>query len=98
MAADWSIAVGILTFIIALIFAAIYYLQYKKIFLVVLIASIATYAFSVFYIWDVFELNRNLVMLLLGISTIVMFFIGKYFSTLELKRIKHTSLKEKENK
>ena len=96
--ADWSIAAGILTFIIAIIFAAIYYMQYKKVFLVVIIASIATYVFSVFYTWDVFELNKNWVLGILVASTIVMFFIGKYFSTIDLTPAKvHTSLKEKKN-
>jgi len=94
--ASWSIAMGILTFVIALIFAAVYYVKYKKVFLIVLIASVATYVFSVFYTWDVFELNKNSIMLLLVISTIIMFFLGKYFTNLELKpQKKHTSLKEK---
>ncbi len=80
--ADWSIAAGILTFIIAIIFATIYYLRYKKIFLIVLIASIATYMFSVFYIWDVFDLNKNWIMLILIISTVLMILLGKYFQNL----------------
>lgn len=96
--ADWSIAVGILIFVVAIIIAAIYYLKYKKVFLVVFIASIATYAFAVFYTMDVFELNKNWIMLLLVISTVLMLFLGKYFSKFELKKAKlHTSLKEKNN-
>ena len=95
--ADWSIALGVLTFIIALIFAAVYYLKYKKVFLIVLIASVATYVFSVFYTWDVFELNKNSILLLLVVSTIVMMLLGRYFKNIELKPLKkHTSLKEKE--
>lgn len=96
MAADWSIALGVLVYIVAIVFAVYYYLKYKKLFLIAFIASVATYIFSVFYIWDVFELNKNLVLLLLIISVGVMFYIGHYFSKLELKPAKrHTSLKEK---
>jgi len=85
--ADWSIAVGIIIYIIGIVFAAIYYLRYKKIYLIVLIASICTYIFSVFYTWDVFELSRNWILAMLVLSTIVMFFLGKYFSKLELKKV-----------
>lgn len=94
--ADWSIALGILTFVIALIFAVYYYFKYKKLFLIAFITSIATYVFAIFYTWDVFELDKNYVMILLVISTIVMFFLGKYFSKIELKLDRmHTSLKER---
>ena len=94
--ADWSIAVGIMTFIVAIVFAAIYYFRYRKIFLIVLIASIATYVFAVFYTWDVFELSKNMVLVLLLVSTILMIVLGKYFSKLVLKPAKvHTSLKER---
>lgn len=94
--ADWSVAVGILTYVIAVIFAAIYYLRYKKIFLVVLIASIATYIFAVFYTWDVFEPSKNVILAILAVSAVLMIFIGHYFSKFKLKPAKkHTSLKEK---
>lgn len=97
MAADWSIGVGVLVFIIAIVFAAYYFFKYKKVFLVVFIASIATYVFSVFYTWDVFELNKNWILAILAFSTVVMFFLGKYFSKLDLKPSRmHTSLKEKD--
>jgi len=94
--ADWSIAVGILVFIVAIIFAALYYYRYKKIFLIIFIASIATYIFAVMYTWDIYDPNRNMIMLMLLLSTILMVFLGKYFSKIELKLDKvHTSLKEK---
>lgn len=97
--ADWSIAVGIMTFIVAIIIAAIYYWRFKKVFIVVFTASIATYIFAVFYTWDVFELSKNWVLLLLLVSTGIMIFLGKYFSQIELKPDKaHTSLKEKKEK
>jgi len=97
--AQWSIAIGILIFIVALVFAAIYYYKYKKLSLVIFIASISTYIFSVFYTWDViFELNKNGILIMLLISTILMVFLGKYFSKFEIKPSKvHTSLKEKKD-
>jgi len=94
--ADWSISLGFVIFLVALIVSIIYYLRYKKIYLVSLILSIAVYTFSVFYTWDVFELNKNGVLLLLIVSTIIMLFLGKYTSNFQLKPEKpKTSLKEK---
>ncbi|MFW6008530.1 MAG: hypothetical protein ACOCP8_04615 [archaeon] len=81
--ADWSIALGVLVFIIAIIFAVYFYLTYKKISLVIFISAISTYIFAVFYTWDVFELNKNLVLLLLTISTVLMIFVGSYFSKIK---------------
>lgn len=96
--ADWSIAVGILTFIIAIILAVIYYFKYKKLFLIVFISSIATYVFAVFYTWDVFELKKNYVLAILVVSTLIMILLGNYISKFDLSPAKvHTSLKEKKN-
>lgn len=95
--ADWSIAVGILVFIIALVIAIIYYVRYKKVYLIAFVASVATYVFAVFYTWDVFELHKNWILIILATSSFLMLFLGKYFSKFELKKDKmHTSLKEKE--
>ncbi len=95
--ATWSIAVGVLIFIIAIITAIIFYYRYNKVSLIVFIASISTYIFAVFYTWDVFQLNKNYVMLLLLISTIIMFLLARYFGNYNLKASKlHTSLSEKE--
>lgn len=96
--ADWSIAVGILTFIVAIVLATIYYFKYNKLFLIVFISSIATYVFAVFYTWDVFELNKNWILAILILSTLLMIFIGNYVSKFDLSPAKvHTSLKEKKN-
>ncbi len=96
--ADWSIALGVLVFIVAIVFAIYYYYKYKKLFLIAFVASIATYVFAVFYTWDVFELNKNWILLILAASAVVMAILGKYFSKIELKPSKvHTSLKEKED-
>lgn len=97
--ADWSIAVSILVFLIAIVIAAIYYYRYRKFYLVLYIASVATYISSIFYTWDVFELNKNAVLVMLLVSTIVMWFLGGHFSKMNLKPSKvHTSLKEKNKK
>jgi len=79
--ASWSIGVGILVLIVAIIFAALYYLRYKKVFLVIYISSIATYIFAVLYTWDIFEINENGILGLLLISTLLMLFLGKYTIT-----------------
>ncbi len=82
--AGWSIVAGFFTFVIALIFTVVYYVRYRKLYLIALIASIATYLFSVFYFWDVFNLSRNIILILLLISTAIMFLIGKYISSFDL--------------
>jgi len=84
---DWSIVLGVIIFIIGIVFATMYYLRYKKIFMIVYVASVSTYIFSVFYLWDVFELSKNWVMFMLMISTVIMFFLGRYFGSFNLKRI-----------
>lgn len=97
MGADWSIGVGVLVYIIAIVFAAIFYFRYKKVYLIAFTASIATYIFAVFYTWDVFDLEKNFVLGLLIISTVLMIIVGKYFSKIKIKIDKpHTSLKERE--
>ena len=96
---EWSAPVGVLILLIALVIAAIYYFRYKKIYLITFVASLSTYVFSIFFIWDVFELNKNLVLLILAISTLIMILIGKYFSNIKIEISKpHTSLKEKKKK
>ncbi len=96
--ADWSIAVGVFTFIIALVFAVIYFIRYRKISLILFIASIATYIFAVFYTWDVFEPNQNTILAMLAVSAVLMLLLAKYFSKFKIKPAKaHTSLKEKDN-
>ncbi len=94
--ADWSILLGFLIYLVAIIFEIIYYLRYKKWFLVVYAASVSTYVFSVFYAWDVFELEGFAVLALLGVSILVMIYLGKHFSNIKLVKDKvHTTLKEK---
>ncbi|MCA9486555.1 hypothetical protein H6501_00270 [Candidatus Woesearchaeota archaeon] len=99
--AEWSIALGILVYIIAFIVAAYFYFKYKRLSLIVFTASVATYIFAVFYTWDIYDLGnaKHWIMLLLLISTGLMFFLGKYFSKFDLEPDKpHTSLVEKSRK
>lgn len=94
--AEWSIALGVVIYLIAIIAAAVYYYRFKKIYLIFHITALATYIFSVFYTWDVFDLGNNQVLGLLFLSTIVMIFLGRYFKNFDIKVDKpHTSLKEK---
>lgn len=96
MAADWSIALGVLLFIIAIIAAVLYYLRYKKWFLISYVAALTVFIFSIFYTWDVLELRGIQVMVLLAISAVIMIYLGKHFTGISLVEDKvHTSLKEK---
>jgi len=94
----WSIALGFLIFFIAIIFAVVLFVVYRKISLVFFISAIATYIFSVFYAWDVFEFTREFVLLILIFSTILMVLLGKYFSNWEINppnKVKKEKDKEK---
>lgn len=96
MEADWSIALGVVIFLIGIVAAIIYYLRYKKWFIILYVAALAVFIFSIFYTWDVLELKGFGVMLLLALSAGVMIFLGKHFSKVTLEEDKvHTSLKEK---
>ncbi len=97
MEADWSLALGVLIFIIAIIAAIIYYLRYKKWFIISYVASFSVLIFSIFYTWDVLSLEGLGVILLLGASAVIMIVLGKHFSGISFEEDKvHTSLKEKE--
>lgn len=93
--ADWSIALGILIFIIAIVAAIIFYVTYRKVSLVFFVAAIATYIFSVFYTWDVYALSKNLVLALLVISTLLMIGLGKYFSSVDMLGNKKVNSRKK---
>jgi hypothetical protein len=94
--ADWSLAWGVLISVIAIVASVLYYLRYKKWFLISYIASISMFIFSVFYTWDILELKGISVIGILLASTIGMIFLGKHFSELSIEEDKpHTSLPEK---
>jgi hypothetical protein len=94
--ADWSLAWGVLISVIATVASVLYYLRYKKWFLVSYIASISMFIFSIFYTWDILELKGIAVIVLLLLSTIIMIFLGKHFSGITLEEDKpQTSLPEK---
>ena len=88
MGAEWSIAVGFLVYFIAIIVAVIWFILYRKLSIIIYTASITTLIFSIFYMIDVFDFNRHLVLLTLTISTIVFFVLGRYFKNVTYKQIK----------
>lgn len=96
--ADWSIAVGFLVYFIALIVAIIYYVSFRKFSLVLYVASISTFIFSIFYAMDVFEFNRHMILLTLVISTVVFYGLGKYFKNVTYSREEHVSLEQSDSK
>ena len=88
MGATWSIGVGILVYFITVIVAIIWFVLYRKLSIVIYSASIATLIFSIFYMIDVFDFNRHLVLLTLALSTIVFFILGKYFKNITYEKSK----------
>lgn len=82
-------ALGIGIFWIGLVVAIILFANYKKIYPVIFLASICLYIFTVGFMIDVFELNKNLILLTLAFSALVFMGLGFYFSrTLSSKPFK----------
>ena len=81
--ADWSIVIGILIMLIAIVVAIILYLTKNKFSNVFLIASIATYLFGIAYVFDVYDTTKNWNLIILLSSTIIMFFLGYYISKMK---------------
>ncbi|MFP4401755.1 MAG: hypothetical protein ACLFPL_00845 [Candidatus Nanoarchaeia archaeon] len=88
MSTGLSIALGFFVYFVALIVAIIFYVLYRKYSLVVYVASISTLIFSIFYTIDVYNFNRDLILLTLVFSTVAFFVLGRYFKGIEYKRKK----------
>lgn len=91
MGATWSIGVGIFIYFIATIVAIVWFVLYRKLSIILYTASITTLIFSIFYMIDVFDFNRHLVLLTLVLSTIIFFILGKYFKNITYERVKPNS-------
>jgi len=85
--ATWSIAVGIFLAIMAVIAGIISYFLNRKYYPIAFITGIGLYIFSVFYTWDIYSLDKNKVMLLLFLSTIVIILIGYLINKTTKKKI-----------
>lgn len=88
MGATWSIAIGILIFIIALIVGIKYFLDYRKFSVIFLTAGIATFLFGIAYAWDIFDFNRVIILSVLVLSTLLMFGLGVYFKSVNFEKAK----------
>lgn len=88
MGAEWSIAVGFLIYFIAVIVCIIWFVLYRKLSVIIYTISITTLIFSIFYMIDIFNFNRHLVLLTLSLSTIIFYILGKYFKNISYEKIK----------
>ena len=86
MGATWSIGVGFLVYFIAVIVSIIWFVLYRKLSIVMYTISITTLIFSIFYMIDVFDFNRHLVLLTLVLSTIIFYVLGKYFKNITYEK------------
>mgnify|MGYP006272084335 CR=1 FL=1 len=87
MAADWSIGVGILIFIIALVVGIKYFISFRKFSVLFLTAGIATFLFGIFYSWDIFQFERNVILAVLIVATLIMFVLGLYFKNVNFEKV-----------
>ena len=78
--ADWSIAVGVFEFFLALIAAIIIYAIKRQFYLIMYLISAAVYIFMICFAIDVFNLSKNWILLLLALSSVLMMLLGWYIS------------------
>lgn len=78
--ADWSIAVGVFEFFLALIAAIIIYAIKRQFYLIMYLISAAVYIFMICFAIDVFTLSKNWILLLLALSSVLMMLIGWYIA------------------
>lgn len=76
MGADWSIAIGVILIVIGLVASIIIFSLNRKYYPVLFLIGLEIYVFSVFYAWDLYELQKNQIMLLLVLSTLLLGFLG----------------------
>jgi Kef-type K+ transport system membrane component KefB len=76
----WLGVLGWGTFFIGLVAAIIIYAIKRKFYPIMYLVSIATYFFTVGFVIDAFDLDRDFVMLLLGFSAVLFILLGFYFS------------------
>lgn len=79
--AEWSLALGILLIVVGIILSIIFLALYRKYYIISFICGIGLYIFSVAYAWDLYDLSKNKVMILLLLSTVVLGLLGKYISS-----------------
>ena len=80
MSGTWAPVVGYLIFWLGLIAAIILFVIKKRWYPVMHLISICLYVFTILYIMDVFNMNKNGVLGLLALSSIIMIGIGFYLS------------------
>lgn len=71
----WSI------FFFGLVAAVVLFAIKRKFYPVMYLLSIATYIFTIGFVSDAFDINKNGILLLLAFSAIIFIFLGWYFST-----------------
>lgn len=75
----WLAPFGWGIFFIGLIVAIVLYAIKRKFYPVMYLVSIATYIFTIGFVIDAFDLNKNWVLLLLALSAIIFMVLGWYF-------------------
>ena len=76
----WLAPFGWGIFFIGLVVAIILYAVKQKFYPVMYLVSIATYIFTIGFVIDAFDLGKNVVLLLLGLSAVIFILLGFYFS------------------
>ncbi|HLD18905.1 MAG TPA: hypothetical protein VJB90_02755 [Candidatus Nanoarchaeia archaeon] len=81
----WYPILGWGVFWIGLVVAIILYAMKRKWYPMMFLISVSLYIFTVGFVIDVFSLNKNVILILLAVSSVLMIGVGYYMSKKLLK-------------
>ncbi|MBW3019221.1 hypothetical protein KY329_03490 [Candidatus Woesearchaeota archaeon] len=82
----WALVVFWILIVPLIILLAVVYGTGRKLYRLLYILSVFTYAMTVMYAIDAFELGRNAIILLLAFSSLLMILLGLKFRTKKRRR------------
>ena len=88
---DWLAPFGWGIFFIGLVIAIILFAIRRKFYPVMYLVSIAIYIFTVGFVIDAFEFNKNMILVTLAVSALLFILAGIYIS-IKFEKTKHSFL------
>jgi len=82
----WSLVVFWVLIVPLIIVMAIVYATGRKLYRLLYILSVFTYAMTIMYAIDAFDLSKNAIIILLAISSLLMILLGLKFRKKKIKR------------
>jgi len=91
----WAIPIGILLFLEATFLILYLFEKYKKVSYVLYTLGLNLYVFSIFYTWNTYENNKNLILIMLVLSSLILFVLGKLIFKPKTKNLEKKKSKNK---